>query len=101
MMLSAEYLREIESGSRVMLVFSDMREDLPKGSRRTLGETEFQDIEVVAVNVKRLASDGADPQRFRGRLARWEKIALGSGAAGWRTLNDAGRLSGVLSEVRS
>ena len=32
MMLAAEYLREIEAGSRVILVFSDMQTDLPSGT---------------------------------------------------------------------
>ena len=100
MMLAAEYLREVPSGSRVMLVFSDLREDLPEGSRRRLAETEFEGIEVVAMNVKRLASDNADPERFRRRLVRWEKTVTTSGARGWRTIMDATKLPGYLESVR-
>ena len=33
MMLGAEYLQEVASGSRVMLVFSDLQEELPSGTR--------------------------------------------------------------------
>jgi hypothetical protein len=101
MMLAAEYLREIPSGSRVMLVFSDMREDLPKGSSRKLAEKEFDGIEVVAMNVKRLASDNADPERFRTRLARWERMVTDSGATGWHTFMDPTKLPGYLEGVRS
>ena len=101
MMLAAEYLREIPSGSRVMLVFSDMREDLPEGATRRLGETEFDGIQVVAMNVKRLASDNTDPERFRSRLARWERAVMASGAQGWRTLMDASKLPAYLEEIRS
>lgn len=100
MMLAAEYLREIPSGSRVMLVFSDMREDLPEGATRRLGETEFEGIQVVAMNVKRLASDNTDPERFRTRLARWERAVKASGAQGWRTLMDASKLPAYLEEIR-
>jgi hypothetical protein len=100
MMLAAEYLREIAAGSRVMLVFSDMREDLPKGSSRKLAETEFQDIRVVAMNVKRLDSDNADPELFRGRLARWERDVTRSGAAEWHTFMDATKLTSYLADVR-
>ena len=36
LMLAAEYLHEIAAGSRVILVFSDMNEDLPNGTTREL-----------------------------------------------------------------
>jgi hypothetical protein len=101
MMLAAEYLHEVPSGSRVMLVFSDMREDLPKGAKRTLAETEFEGIQVVAMNVKRLAADNADPDRYRRRMVRWEKAVTESGASGWRTFMDASKLPSYLDEVRS
>jgi hypothetical protein len=101
MMLASEYLREIPSGSRVMLVFSDMREDLPQGATRRLGQTEFEGIQVVAMNVKRLASDSADPERFRTRLVHWEQAVTKSGALGWRTLMDASKLPSYLEGIRS
>lgn len=101
MMLAAEYLREIPSGSRVMLVFSDMREDLPAGATRRLAQTEFEGIQVVAMNVKRLASDNEDPARYRARLARWEEAVTQSGALGWRALMDSSKLPAYLEEIRS
>jgi hypothetical protein len=100
MMLAADYLREIAVGSRVILVFSDMREDLPAGAKRQLGESEFDGIQVVAVNVKRLQSDNADPQRFRGRLAGWEARVRRHGAAGWRSFMDARQLPTYLARIR-
>lgn len=100
MMLAAEYLREIPSGSRVMLIFSDLAEDLPAGTRRELGESEFEGIDVVAMNVKRLENDGRDPEVFRRRLATWEKRVTTAKASGWRTLMDPAKLPSVLEEVR-
>jgi hypothetical protein len=100
MMLAAEYLRETAAGSRVILVFSDMQEDLPQGTSRVLGPEELAGIEVVAVNVKRLNVDNADPQLYRGRLASWEASVLRHGAAGWRALLDTGQLSGYLAQLR-
>jgi hypothetical protein len=100
MMLAAEYLREIASGSRVMLVFSDLREDLPSGSKRVLGELEFEGIGVVAMNVKRLHEDGADPEQFRGRIVHWEDRVMGSGAVAWNTFMDATKLPEHLAQVR-
>ena len=100
MMLGAEYLRELGSESRVMLVFSDMAEDLPDGSVRKLSEHEFEGVQVVAMNVKRLQPDAADPERFRARLASWEERATGAGAVGFRTFQDDQKLGGYLADLR-
>jgi hypothetical protein len=100
MMLGSEYLRELESGSRVMLIFSDMEEDLAPGSERTLRPDEFAGTHVVAMNVKHLRSDNADPDSFRSRLASWEQRVLSSGALGWRTLMDPTKLGDYLSSIR-
>ena len=99
MMLAAEYLREIPSGSRVMLIFSDLAEDLPAGTQRQLGESEFEGISVVAMNVKRLEKDGRNPEVFRKRLSEWEKRVIAAKATGWRTLMDPGKLPSILEEV--
>ncbi len=101
MMLGGEYLRELASGSRVMLIFSDMEEDLAPGTQRELTEWELERTWVAAMNVKRLGSDNADPRRFRSRLAAWEQRVLDAGGLGWRTFMDASKLKDYLNEVRS
>jgi hypothetical protein len=100
MMLGAEYLKELGSGSRVMLIFSDLEEDLPDGVRRELGPTEFEGVELMAVNVKRLQRDGRNPDVFRRRLTSWRERVAASRARGWRTVQDETRLAEVLAEVR-
>ncbi len=100
MMLGTDYLSELASGSRVMLVFSDLEQDLPAGARRSLSEGEFEGIEVVAMNVKRLRGDNADPAGFRARLASWERSLLGAGAEGWRAIMDPTQLPAHLSDLR-
>lgn len=100
MMLGTDYLAELESGSRVMLVFSDLEQDLPDGTRRQIDTGEFDGIEVVAMNVKRLGHDNADPEGFRARLARWEKTLRDSGASGWRTIMDERQLPDHLVGLR-
>ena len=100
MMLGAEYLAELQSGSRVMLVFSDMAEDLPKGATRKLDEAEFKDIRVVAMNVKRLQGDSIDPQIFRERMAGWEQRVTAASAESWRTMMDSSKLPSFLASAR-
>jgi hypothetical protein len=101
MMLAAEYLQEAESGSRVMLVFSDLQEDLPEGARRRMRKDEFAGIQVVAMNVKRLEGDTVDPSLFRERLEGWRARVENAGGEGWRTIMDASKLPGLLEEMRS
>jgi hypothetical protein len=101
MMLGAEYLQEVASGSRIMLIFSDLQEELPAGSTRRMRDTEFAGIQVVAMNVKRLEDDTADPGVFRSRLQAWQERVERSGGAGWRTFLDSGRLADYLAELRS
>ncbi len=101
MMLASEYLQEAESGSRVMLVFSDMQEELPDGARRQMREDEFAGIQVVAMNVKRLEGDTVDPEVFRRRIEGWRARVEHAGGDGWRTIMDPGKLPDLLAEVRS
>jgi hypothetical protein len=100
MMLAADYLRELAAPSRVMLVFSDLDDDLPSGTRRELAPDEFAGIRVVAVNVKRLDQDNADPARFRARLARWEGQARRAGAADWKNFMDSAQVPMFLAQAR-
>lgn len=101
MMLGGEYLDELASGSKVMLIFSDMQEDLAPGTRRELAKNEFDGVWVAAMNVKRLGADNADPNVFRRRLAAWERRVLEAGGLGWRTFMDAAKLADYLGEVRA
>jgi hypothetical protein len=100
MLLAADYLREVDAGSRVLLVFSDMREELPKGSKRKFDENEFAGVQVVAMNVVQLESDTADPAQFRDRMAAWETDVTEAHATGWRTFMDAEKLAPYLADIR-
>jgi hypothetical protein len=100
MMLAAEYLRETGASSRAILLFSDMQADLPPGSKRNFGEREFDGVRVIAMNVKKLEPDNANPDEFRSRLARWETDVTHAGAGGWRTFLDAAKLAPYLAEIR-
>ncbi len=99
-MLASEYLGETGAGSRVLLIFSDMQEDLPIGSRRQLDADELAGTRVVALNVKRLGRDQADPALFRGRLEGWGERVAAAGAAEFRTLLDPTKLPEYLEAAR-
>lgn len=100
MMLASDYLGEIPAASRVMLVFSDLEQDLSADTQREVREGEFDGIQVVAMNVKRLNADNADPAYFRDRLAHWESSVRAGGAVGWRAIMDAHQLPVHLASLR-
>ena len=91
----AEYLKETGAGTRTIIVFSDMQEELGKGTKRDF-PISLKDIRVVAVNVVKLNTDNADPRRYLGRLDVWEKRVKEAGASEWRVINDLERLDHIL-----
>ena len=100
MMLAAEYLRETRAKSRAIILFSDMEADLPTGAKRHFTEREFDGIRVVALNVKKLEADNANPDELRTRLATWETVVTRAGASGLQTFLDAAKLGPFLAEIR-
>ncbi len=86
LLLGAEYLRETRAGKKTIVIFSDMKEELPPGARRTLGPHELDGIDVVAMNVKRLQADKLDPHGYRKRMDGWENRLTASGAASWKVV---------------
>ena len=99
MMLGAEYLRESNAGRRTMIVFSDMEEDLPRGVKRELAADELKGVHVMAMNVKRLAADNANPTVYRHRMAAWEKQLTSHGATDFKLVLEPEKLADLLDET--
>lgn len=99
-MLCGEYLTETAAGSRAIVVFSDMLEELPRGAKRTFETDELAHTHVLAMNVKKLKSDNYDPARYRKRLAGWERRVTAGGAAHWQVVHDPAKLLAYLEENR-
>jgi hypothetical protein len=100
MMLCSDYLKEAQSGTQVMFVFSDMFEELPEGVVRKFADDEFSGIDVAAMNVIKLNKDSANPEVYRKRLKHWDERIVGSGANSWSTLLDATKIQEFIDKVR-
>jgi hypothetical protein len=94
----AEFLNETGAGTRTIIVFSDMQEELDKVTIRDL-PMNLKNIRVVAVNIVKLKSDNIDPRRYFGRIEAWQKRVQGAGAAEWRVINDLERLDSIFSKT--
>lgn len=100
MMLCADHLRESSAGTKAMVAFSDMEEDLPRGVQRTLGPDELAGVSVFAVNVKRLDGDQRNPTRYRRRLEKWGERVRQGGAADWQVVLEPETLVAALDAMR-
>lgn len=83
----AEYLNETKAGIKTIVIFSDMQEELGKGTVRDF-PIKLDGIRIVALNVTKLGTDNADPRIYLDRLARWEERARKAGATDWVMVND-------------
>src|SRR5882762_1920649 len=91
----AMFLNETGAGTKTILIFSDMQEELDKVTVREF-PINLKDIRVVALNVVKLKTDNIDPRRYMGRLEAWQKRVVAAGASEWRIVNDIERLDAVL-----
>jgi hypothetical protein len=92
----AEFLNETGAGTKTIVVFSDMQEELDKITVRDI-PMNLKRIRVVAVNVVKLKTDNIDPRRYFGRLEAWQKRVVAAGASEWRVINDLERLDAIFS----
>ena len=100
MMLCSDYLKATQSGTQVMFVFSDMKEELPAGVKRNFADDEFKGIDIAAMNVIKLNKDSANPEVYRKRLKKWNKRIMSSGASSWTTLLDATKIQEFIDKVK-
>ena len=101
LMLCSDYLKATGSGTKVMFVFSDMNEELPAGVVRQFADDEFEDIDIVAMNIIKLNKDSVNPEVYRKRLDDWQQRTSDSGARSWQTLIDATKIPEYILQVKS
>ena len=89
-----EYVREVNTAKKVVLLFTDLQEDLEKRQIREF-PIDFKGVRVIAVNVTKLSSDNIDPRDFQERQDYW-KQRVESGGGQWQVINDLERLQFAL-----
>ncbi|MDH5424252.1 MAG: VWA domain-containing protein [Gammaproteobacteria bacterium] len=96
MLQAIEFLEETGAGNRHILVFSDMKEEIPKGHVRDF-PINFKDVTVTALNVTKLRTDNVDPREYMSRIDDWKTKVESSGGL-WRVINDLDRVEKLLHE---
>jgi hypothetical protein len=90
-----EYLNEADTGSKYILIFSDLKEELAAGHIRDV-PFQLRGFHVVGLNVTKLRGDIRDPKQYMERVEEWRtKVEEGDGK--WRVVNDLERLDNMFS----
>ena len=90
----AEFLNEGGAGTKTIIIFSDMQEELDKVTVRNF-PISLKNIRIMAVNVVKLRGDNIDPRRYLGRLDEWKVRVEKAGASEWRVINDLDHLDRI------
>lgn len=86
MLQGREFLNETKAGSKYILIYSDLKEELPKGYKRDF-DIPLEGYSVFALNVTKLRSDNIDPLEYMRRVEAWEDKVV-SGGGSWHVVND-------------
>lgn len=81
-----EFLNEANVGKKTILIYSDLKEELPNGYVRDF-DIVLDGFTVQALNVTKLRQDNENPQVYLDRVEAWSlKVIQGGGE--WSVIND-------------
>ncbi|MFL0811502.1 MAG: VWA domain-containing protein [Agarilytica sp.] len=89
-----EYLNEAKVGNKTIMIYSDLKEELPKGFVRNF-DLLLDGFTVKALNVTKLRADNKNPQVYLDRVQQWEE-KIASGGGNWEVINDLDKPDAIL-----
>jgi hypothetical protein len=90
-----EYLNEADSGTKYVLIFSDLKEELAKGHIRDV-PFQLDGFQVIALNVTKLRQDIKDPKVYMARVEEG-RLKAENGGGKWGVINDLERLDNIFT----
>lgn len=100
MMNCTDFLRNTDSGNKVMIIFSDMKEELKPGTTRSFSANQLEGIHIIAMNVIKLTADSANPEVYRKKLKVWEDRVLDAGALSFNIFSDREKIPEFINNLR-
>ena len=89
-----EYLNEADVGHKTIMIYSDLKEELPKGFVREF-DLQLDGFTVKALNVTKLRADNQNPQIYLDRVSQWQQ-RIGEGGGEWEVINDLDKPDALL-----
>lgn len=97
MLQGIEWLDETGAGTKYVLIFSDMQEEIKKGYKREGIPLNLKGYKVVALNVTKLRTDNIDPRIYMDRMENW-RMRVEEGGGSFKVINDLEKLEGILTD---
>lgn len=94
LILATEFLRETGASKQTIVIFSDMKQELGKGTVRDFNY-DVKGIGFVVINIVKLRSDNVDPRRYKRRMEAWQTKLMTSGAREWIVITDMDKVLDV------
>ena len=94
LILATEFLRETGASKQTIVIFSDMKQELGKGTVRDF-DYDVKGIDFVVINIVKLRSDNVDPLRYQRRMEAWQNKLMGFGASEWVVITDMDKVLDV------
>ncbi|NNF97924.1 MAG: VWA domain-containing protein [Desulfobacteraceae bacterium] len=98
-----DYLNEVGTGKKYILIFSDLKEELADGHIRDV-PFELEGFKVIALNVTKLRTDIKDPKQYLKRVEVWRQKVEQRDESGrshggvWDRINDLERLDAIFKK---
>ena len=90
-----DYLDETRAGKKIIIIFSDLKQELAKGHKRGI-DFNLTGYKVVAVNVTKLSEDVRVPKNYMDRVAEWKgKIEKANGE--WLRINEMDHMDQIIN----
>jgi hypothetical protein len=90
-----DYLDETRSGKKIIIIFSDLKQELAKGHKRDI-DFNLTGYKVVAVNVTKLSEDIRAPKNYLDRVAEWRrKVEEANGE--WLRINEMDHIEQIFN----
>jgi hypothetical protein len=89
-----ESMNEADTGSKYILIFSDLEEESAKGFGRDV-PLALNGFHVVVFNMTQLRDDKYDPKSYLERVGEWRQKTEKNGGQ-WRFINDMERLEAIM-----
>jgi len=92
---ASEFLDEKGAKRKVIVIYSDLKEELANGYVRKNLKFKLDGYRVVALNVTKLRTDNVDPRQYMGRLKTWQ-ARVRDGGGDWQVINNLENLQELL-----
>lgn len=94
LILATEFLKETGASKQTIVIFSDMQQELGKGTKRDF-KFPVKGVDIVVINDIKLRTDNIDPRRYKNRMDAWETKLMEGGAESWTVITDMEKVAEV------